>query len=185
MLKKIAIGLLVLVFAFVALVATQPAHFHIERSASIAAPPELVFSFINDFRRWGAWSPWEKLDPNMKREYSGSPSGAGAKYDWAGNDDVGEGGMRIEESQPPSRVSLEIEFRKPWQATNQTTFSITPTASGSDVTWGMDGTSDFMFKAVGLVMNMDETVGKDFQAGLENLKRVAEAESSQRGNATP
>ena len=175
MLKKIAIGLVVVIVLFVGVVATRPSTFHVERSAKIAAPPAAVFSLINDFHRWPSWSPWEKLDPNMKREYSGAPAGVGAAYDWSGNDDVGVGSMRITDSQAPTKVAIALEFKQPWQASNQTLFSVAPDAAGSTITWGMDGQSNFMFKAISLFMDMDQMVGKDFEAGLANLARVAEA----------
>ena len=175
MLKKIAIGVLAVVVVFGLVVATRPSHFHVERSAKVAAPPEVVFAFINDFRRWPSWSPWEKLDPGMKREHSGAPQGKGAVYDWAGNDEVGVGRMSITDSQPPSTVAIALEFKKPWQATNTTLFSVAGDATGSKVTWGMDGENDFMLKAVSMFMDMDAVIGKDFEAGLDNLQRVAEA----------
>jgi hypothetical protein len=180
MLKKIAIAVSLLVVVFIAVVVSQPSSFHVERSARMAAPPEVVFPFINDFHRWPSWSPWEKLDPNMQREYSGEPQGKGAAYDWSGNDDVGKGSMRIIESQPPSTVAIALEFKEPWQATNATLFSVSPDGGGSRVTWGMDGESNFMFKAMGLFMNLDEMVGKDFEAGLDNLSRVTEVEATKR-----
>jgi hypothetical protein len=175
MLKKIAIAAVVLVVLFVGAAATRPSHFHVERSASVSAPPEVVFAFINDFHQWPAWSPWEKLDPGMKREYSGAAQGVGAKYDWAGNDDVGSGSMRIEDSQPSSRLRIALEFKTPFEASNETIFSLTPEAGATTVTWGMDGENNFMFKAMGLFMDMDEMIGKDFEEGLGNLERVAEA----------
>lgn len=184
MLKKIAIALLVFVALFVVVVATRPSTFHVERSARVDAPPNVVFPLINDFHRWPAWSPWEKLDPAMKREYSGAAQGTGAAYDWWGNDDVGVGSMRITDSRAPTSVTIALEFKEPWQATNTTLFSVAPEASGSTVTWGMDGESNFMFKAVGLFMDMDEMVGKDFEAGLANLQRVAAAEAARGASAT-
>jgi carbon monoxide dehydrogenase subunit G len=185
MLKKILSGVVGVIVLFVVVVSTRPSIFHVERSARVAAPPEVVFPLINDFHRWSSWSPWEKLDPNMKRDYSGSPQGKGAAYAWSGNDDVGVGNMRITESQPPASVTIALEFQKPWQATNTTLFSVAPDASGSRVTWGMDGQSNFMFKAVGLFMNMDEMVGKDFEAGLSNLQRVAEAQAARSALTAP
>jgi uncharacterized protein YndB with AHSA1/START domain len=185
MLKKIAIAVLLVVVVFIAVVASRPSQFHVERSARVAAPPEAVFPLINDFHRWPSWSPWEKLDPGMQREYSGEPQGKGAAYAWTGNDDVGKGSMRIIESQPPSTVAIALEFKEPWQATNATLFSVNPDGDGSRVTWGMDGESNFMFKAVGLFMNMDEMVGKDFEAGLDNLARVAEVEAKTGAAAAP
>ena len=185
MLKKIAIALLLVVVVFIAVVASRPSRFHVERSARLAAPPEVVFPFINDFHRWPSWSPWEKLDPAMQRKYSGEPQGKGAAYEWSGNDDVGKGAMRIIESQPPSTVAIELEFKEPWQATNATLFNLQPDGTGSRVTWGMDGENNFMFKAVGLFMNMDEMVGKDFEAGLDNLSRVTEIEAKKGAVASP
>lgn len=185
MLKKIAIALLLAIVVFIAVVASRPSHFHVERSARLAAPPEVVFPFINDFHRWPSWSPWEKLDPAMQREYSGEPQGKGAVYEWSGNDDVGKGGMRIIESQPPSTVAIALEFKEPWQATNATLFSVQPDGAGSRVTWGMDGENSFMFKAVGLFMNMDEMVGKDLAAGLDNLSRVTEIEAKKAAAPQP
>lgn len=185
MLKKIAIAALIVVVLFVAAVATRPSHFHVERSASVSAPAEVVFGFINDFHHWPAWSPWEKLDPGMKREYSGAAQGVGARYDWAGNDDVGSGSMSIEDSQASSSLRIALEFKTPFEASNEASFNLTPEAGATTVTWGMDGENNFMFKAMGLFMNMDEMIGKDFQEGLANLKRVAEAAPSQPKAAVP
>jgi hypothetical protein len=185
MLKKIAIALLVVVVAFIAVVASRPSHFHVERSAQMAAPPEVVFPLINDFHRWPSWSPWEKLDPAMQREYSGAPQGKGAAYDWSGNDDVGKGSMRIVDSQAPTTVAIALEFKEPWQATNATLFRVLPDAGGSRVTWGMDGENNFMLKAVGLFMDMDQMVGKDFEAGLDNLARVSAIEAKKGSAPAP
>jgi hypothetical protein len=185
MLKKIAIAALVLVVLFVAAAATRPSFFHVERSASVAAPSEAVFALVNDFHQWPAWSPWEKLDPAMKREYSGSAQGVGAEYSWVGNDDVGSGSMRIEDSQPPSRVLIALEFKTPFEASNKASFNLSPAAGTTTVTWGMDGENNFMFKAMGLFMNMDEMIGKDFEEGLGNLKRLAEAAPGQPKAAAP
>lgn len=185
MLKKIAIALALLVVVFIGVVASRPSRFHVERSARMAAPPDVVFWLINDFRRWPTWSPWEQLDPDMRREYSGEPMGKGAAYAWSGNDEVGTGSMRIVDSQPPTAVAIDLEFKEPWQATNATLFSIRPDADGSRVTWGMDGENTFMLKAVGLFMDMDAMVGKDFEAGLDKLARVAEVEAKQAGAPLP
>ena len=184
LLTKVGLGLLGALALASAVVATRPSHFHVERSAAIPAPPELVFPLIDDFHRWPEWSPWEKLDPDMKREYTGPASGPGANYEWTGNEDVGRGSMRITESQAPSRVAIALEFKEPWQATNTTLFSIAPAPSGATVTWGMDGESNFVFKAISLFMDMDSMVGKDFEVGLSNLARVAQAEA-ERSAARP
>jgi carbon monoxide dehydrogenase subunit G len=160
-------------------VALQPAQFHIERSTTTAAPPATVFAQVNDFHAWRAWSPWEKLDPNMRRMFDGPGSGVGAKYSWSGNDDVGEGKMTIEGSDAPSHIEIKLEFIKPFAATNTATFKFVPEGNGTKITWSMDGNNNFMAKAFGMVMNMDQLVGKDFELGLAQLKKVAEAKSGQ------
>jgi uncharacterized protein YndB with AHSA1/START domain len=172
--KKILIGIGVVLLVLVVIVMLQPSTFHIERSTSIAAPPERAFSLVNDFRAWRGWSPWEELDPQLKRNYEGAPSGAGAKYSWSGNDEVGAGKMTIEQSQPPSRIQIKLEFLKPFEATNTTTFSFVPAGAGTKVIWAMDGNSNFMSKAFGLFMDMDQLVGKDFERGLAQMKSLAE-----------
>jgi len=175
MLKKVGIGVVVLVVVLVVFIATRPSTFHIERSTKIAAPPELIFGLIDDFRKWQDWSPWEKLDPAMKKTHSGAPSGTGAIYSWTGNDDVGEGRMTITSSKPPEQVQIKLEFLKPWEATNTTTFTVKSGDGGANVTWAMDGNNNFASKAFGLFMDMDAMIGKDFEKGLSAMKALAEA----------
>lgn len=175
MLKKILIGVAAVLLLFVIVVATRPADFRVERSITIAAPPAVVFGQVNDFHAWAAWSPWEKLDPGMKRTYTGPPSGTGATYEWQGNDDVGEGRMTIEKSTPPSTVGIKLEFIKPFAATNVTTFTFAEQGPGTKVTWAMEGTNNFFAKAFGLFMDMDKLVGADFERGLASMKAISEA----------
>jgi hypothetical protein len=177
MLKKILVGLVV-VFAFlVAFIATRPSRFLVERSAVIAAPRAVVFARLADFGKWGSWSPWEKLDPAMKRTVSGAPATVGHAYAWSGNAKAGEGRMTITEL-TPERLEIRLEFLKPWKAINETVFTVVPEGSGSRVTWTMSGTSGFVMKAFGLVTSMDAMVGKDFEQGLRNLRAAAEADVS-------
>jgi hypothetical protein len=77
MLKKILIALLAIIAVFLIVVALQPSEFHVERTATVAAPPATVFDQVNDFHKWDAWSPWAKLDPNAKITFEGPPSGTG------------------------------------------------------------------------------------------------------------
>jgi hypothetical protein len=178
MLKRIAVIAAVLFAVLLLVVGTRPGHLHVERSMSMAASPTVVFPLIDDFHAWQSWSPWEKLDPNMKREITGAPRGKGALYNWFGNDDVGSGTMEIVDSDPLQKVQIRLEFKQPWAATNTTTFTLVPVsspASGTRVTWSMDGENSFSAKAMGLVMDMDQMIGKDFESGLTNLQAVAEA----------
>lgn len=175
MLKKILIGLAVVIGVFVVIVAMQPAEFKISRKATIAAPAAVVFGQINDFHKWSAWSPWEKMDPNMKRTFDGQPAGTGAGYAWVGNDQVGEGRMTITDSRPNELILIKLEFLKPFAATNDTAFSLISEGGQTVVTWTMAGTNNFLAKAFCLFMDMDKMVGGDFEKGLEAMKAVSEA----------
>jgi len=176
MVGKILIALVVVVAAFVIVVATRPAEFHIERSITVGTPPTRVFAQVNDLHAWAAWSPWEKLDPKMERTHSGAPAGPGATYAWKSESGkVGQGRMTIEKSEAPVLVVVTLEFIKPFAATNTVTFSFEDTTQGTKVTWAMDGRNGFMGKAFALLMNMDKTVGGDFERGLVGLKAVAES----------
>lgn len=175
MIKKILLGLVVLLAIFAVVVAFQPAAFRVARSGRIAAPPAAVFSEVNDFHKWDAWSPWAKLDPAMKQTHEGAPAGKGAIYSWAGNSDVGEGRMTITESRPPELVRIQLDFIKPFAATNTTEFTFKPDGNGTTVDWVMTGEKNYISKAVCMFMDMDKMVGGDFEKGLAALKKVVES----------
>lgn len=175
MLKKILIALAVLIVAFVAIVAMQPSEFRIERTAIISAPPSVVFAQVNDFHKWGAWSPYEDRDPAMKKSYEGAPAGTGAIYRWAGNSEVGEGSTTIIDSRPDERITIKLEFVKPFAATNTAEFTFEPEGEQTAVTWSLSGRNNFISKTMCLFMDMDKMVGGDFEKGLAQLKTVAEA----------
>lgn len=178
MLNTLAIigaGLVVLVAALLVYATTRPDKFRVERTAGIKAPPDKIFALINDFQRWSAWSPYEKLDPAMRRTHSGTSSGRGAVYEWSGNGKAGAGRMEIVETSPPSRIIIMLDFIKPFEAHNTAEFTLVPNGDATDVTWAIYGPSHFMTKVMGLFLNMDRLIGKDFEAGLANLKAVAEA----------
>lgn len=183
MFKKILLGLAVVLVALCGVIATRPSSFTVQRTATLKAPPDVAFALVNDFHHWGEWSPWDKLDPNQKRTFEGAIAGAGSSYGWSGNDQVGEGRMTIEESKANELVRIKLEFLKPWAATNSTTFAFTPAAEGVSVTWKMEGHNDFMGKAMSLFMDMDGMVGKDFENGLANMGKAAEAETQKRAEA--
>jgi hypothetical protein len=176
--KRLLLILLAVVAAFAAFVATRPGTFHVERSATMSASAAAIQAHLEDFHAWPGWSPWEKLDPDMKRTHEGSPSGVGAVYAWSGNGDVGEGRMTITGVEPASRVAIRLEMIKPWAATNECAFVLTPDGDATKVTWSMDGKNDFVSKAMGVFMDMDQMIGKDFEQGLANLKTLVEAEAA-------
>ncbi len=147
----------------------------VERSATIAAPPARIYEELVDFHRWTAWSPWEDLDPQLQRTYSGPESGVGAVYAWSGNRKAGKGQMEIREATEPSKVGIDLEFVKPFKASNDTVFTIEPEGSGSRVTWRLTGKKTAMTKVMGIFTSMDKMVGPDFEKGLARLKAVTEA----------
>jgi hypothetical protein len=173
--KWVALVIVLLVGGFAIVVAMQPADYTVTRSGTMAAAPATVFSQVNDFHKWEAWSPWAKLDPNAKNSFEGAPSGTGAAFAWAGNKDVGEGRMTITESRPSDVIRLKLDFIKPFASTCDTEFTFKPEAGATRVTWTMSGRKNFISKAFCLFADMDKMVGGDFEKGLANLKAVAEA----------
>jgi hypothetical protein len=179
MLKKIGLAVLGVVVVFLVVVAVQPAEFQVQRSATLAAPADIAFAQVNDFHAWNDWSPWSKRDPNMKTSFEGPSAGTGASYGWVGNREVGEGRMTITDSKPNRSIDISLEFKKPFEATNHTLFTFTPqdgkTGDKTLVTWSMDGKNNFVGKAFGMFMNMDKLVGGDFETGLAQMQKSADA----------
>jgi len=166
--------LVALVVALLVYAATKPDTFRVQRSASINAPPEKIFALIEDYHRWPAWSPYEKLDPTMQRTYSGAARGAGAVYEWEGNKKAGQGRMEITNVTPPSQITINLDFVRPFQAHNIVVFRLNPTGASAHITWAMHGPLPYVAKVMHMVFNMDRMVGKDFETGLANLKAIAE-----------
>jgi hypothetical protein len=174
------LAVIIVIIAVVVLVAAlQPSEFRVVRSASMSAPASDIFAQVNDFHHWQAWSPWAKRDPAMKQNYEGAPSGAGAIYSWAGNKEVGEGRMTLTESRPNDLIRINLEFMKPFKATNTAEFSFKPDGNQTAVTWSMSGRKVFIMKVFGLFMNMDKMIGGDFEKGLASMKSVVEAKKAE------
>lgn len=174
MFKIIGIIVVVLIVALLVFAATKPDMFHVQRAASIKAPREKIFALINDFRRWGSWSPYEKLDPTMKRTFSGPASGKGAVYEWDGNRHVGKGRVEITDTSPPSKVRITLDMVKPFEAHNLVEFTLEAKGHSTNVTWAMDGRTAYIGKVMHIFFSMDSMVGKQFEEGLANLKTIAE-----------
>jgi uncharacterized protein YndB with AHSA1/START domain len=171
----ILVVLVLVVAGVLVAAAAKPDSFRVERSTSINAPPERVYPLIADFHRWTAWSPWEKIDPALRRTYSGAASGPGAVYEWEGNNKVGKGRMEILQARPPSDLRIKLDFLKPFEAHNTAEFTLKASPAGTNVTWAMYGPNTFMAKIMQVVVSMDKLIGKDFEAGLANLKAAAES----------
>ncbi len=173
MLKTILLIAAVGVVILLVVVATRPDTFTVTRSAVLAAPPAAIFAQVNSFRRWEAWSPWAKLDPQSKATFDGPESGTGATFHWSGNAEVGEGTQRIVESRPDELVRIKIDFVKPFEGTSDVELTFEPEADGTRVTWTMTGKQNFVGKAMSLVMDCDKMIGPKFEEGLANLGAVA------------
>jgi uncharacterized protein YndB with AHSA1/START domain len=173
MVKKVLLAVVVILVVAVAGIGgaalRQPDTYRVERSVSMAVPPEAAYQQVADFHAWDRWSPWAKLDPAMKTEFGGAAGQPGSTYAWIGNDKVGEGRMTITEVVPPSRVAIKLEFIKPFASVADTTFTFAPSGGGTKVTWAMGGKNDFMGKVMCVFMDMDKMIGKDFEKGLAQL----------------
>ncbi|MGE0283628.1 MAG: SRPBCC family protein [Rhizobiaceae bacterium] len=173
MLTTILLLILLIIVALLAYAATRPGSFRIERNTSIKATPEKISALLEDFREWRKWSPWEELDPNLKRNYSGAEKGVGAAYAWEGNNKAGHGRMEILEASP-RRVRIKLDFLKPFKASNTAEFTLTPAGENTTVNWAMHGAQPFMVKLMSIFMDMEKMVGPDFEKGLAAMKRAAE-----------
>lgn len=174
MVKKILLGLLVLIALVLILAVTRPDAFRVERSIAVKAEPAKVYALLNDFHQFPNWSPWRNLDPAMQTTYSGAPSGQGAVYAWTGNDAVGAGRMEILQTVPDSSVTVKLDFLKPFEAHNTTQYTLVSNGGTTTVTWAMFGPSPYISKVMGVFVSMDSMIGKDFERGLARLKALAE-----------
>ena len=166
--------IIVLLGVLLGVAASKPNEFTVRRTTRISATPDRIFPQINDFHNWAAWSPYEKLDATMKKTFTGASSGKGAVYEWDGNSKVGKGRMEITDASAPRKVVIKLDFVRPFRASNTSEFTLEPQGDSTDVTWSMRGASPFMMKVMGVFMNMDNLVGRDFETGLANLKANAE-----------
>jgi len=172
------------ILAFCLAISLRPSTYVVQRSATISAPPNIVFAQINDLRAWDAWSPWSKLDPNSKTTFSDPSAGKGASFSWDGNDRIGAGTMTILESKPDEIVAIDQEFTRPFAGKSRVAFVLRPEGMGTVVQWKMDGVNDFIGKAICMFMDMDAMVGKDFEQGLANLKAVTEQQAASQNPTT-
>ncbi len=178
MLKKILIALVVIVAAFLVVVAMQPSEFRVERSTTIAAPPEAVFPHVNDMHKWDPWSPWAKMDPAAKVGFDGPDAGEGAVMSWAGNKQVGAGKMTIIESKPNELIKFKIDVSEPYAGTSTSSFTFKPEGDKTVVTWSMEAHHNFLENAMCLLTNGRGMVEGQLDEGLAKLKFVVEQAKS-------
>jgi hypothetical protein len=175
MLTIVLLVLAAIVTVVLILAALRPAAMRVERHAVIAAAPADVFAEVNDFHRWLAWSPWEKMDPTMQRSFEGEATGPGAVYGWNGNRRVGSGRMTLLESRPAELIRIKLEFFKPMAGVCQAEFSFKPEGETTMITWSMTGKNSYLCRIVSLFISLDKMLGNQFEEGLTNLRRLAEA----------
>ncbi len=174
MLKKIALAVLAIVIVILGMAAMKPDTFTVKRVVTIKAPPEKIAPLVTDFHQWASWSPWEHLDPAMKRTFSGAPAGKGAIYEWVGNKDVGKGRMEVLDAATPAKTVIKLDFLQPFESHNVTEFTLVPQGEMTQVTWDMTGPMPFISKIMSVFVRMDAMIGKDFERGLANMKATAE-----------
>ena len=172
-LKILSLLIVVLVGAVLVMAALKPDTFRISRSTTVNAPAAKIHPFVDDFKRWTLWSPWEHKDPAMRRTFSERTAGQGATYAWDGNADVGAGRMTILES-TPARIGVALEFLKPMTNQAKAVFTFVPQGEATVVTWSMEGQNPFLSKVMHVFFDFDKLVGADFERGLAALKAVAE-----------
>ena len=190
MLVKVLIGVAGVLVLFAVVVATRPSAYHVERKLEIAAPADLVFGVLNDLHQFAGvmvlfGSPWETIDPHMQKTFAGPTAGVGQSYAWNSKKEIGAGTMTIEESVPGRKVGVKLEFVKPMKSTATCALTLAGTPTGSSVTWSMDGNHNFIGKAFGMFMDMDQMLGTDIEKGLARLKTVAESKQAAMAAAAP
>ena len=179
MMKKIALGIALVVAIAAVGIALQPSAFVVERTVSIDAPAARIYPRIASVREMDEWSPWVKMDPQMQTVYDGPDSGVGSRSSWEGPQ-MGKGRLTVTAVDPTAAVEMKLEMLTPMEATNRVLFRLRPGNAGTDVTWRMEGTNGFVGKAMSLVANMDQMVGAPFEQGLAALKNVVESDAKQR-----
>jgi uncharacterized protein YndB with AHSA1/START domain len=155
--------------------AAEKSEYEVTRTSTIAAPPEVIFELLVDLRRWREWSPWEDIDPDLRRSYSGPASGVGAVYEWAGNRKAGQGRMEIVSAESPVRLEIALQFIKPFKSSTTTTFVLDEREGSTHVTWRLVGPKTFTTRLMGIFMSMDKMVGRDFERGLARLSAAAQS----------
>ena len=145
----------------------------VERTRTIQAPVERVYPLIADFHQWTRWSPWEDLDPDLHRAYSGADAGVGAVYAWSGNRKAGAGRMEIVKAEADRLVEIDLRFEKPFKSQNTTTFVLEPVGETTSVTWRMTGPRPMLMRLTQKFFDMDKLIGKDFDKGLDKMALVA------------
>jgi Polyketide cyclase / dehydrase and lipid transport len=174
MIKTMLLLLLAALAGLLIYASTKPDTFAVQRSTLVAASPERLHLLINDIRQLNRWSPYIAKDPKIVLTYRGPAAGPGAAFDFKGNQEVGQGSITIL-STAPLHVGMRLDMLSPFEGHNLIDFTLEPQGAHTKVTWAMHGPSPYISKVMGVIFNMDQMIGRDFEAGLAKLKALAEA----------
>ena len=174
MLKKILIGLIVIVGAILTYAALQPSHYSIVREVTINSPAAAIFPWINNSQKTQSWVPWAEMDPALKMTYSGPAEGVGSSAHWTSEGHMGVGSAIIVETTPNKSVKTTVQYEKPFAGTQDVEISIVETNGISVVQWSANGQNNFIGRVMCLFVNMDKKVGESFEKGLSKLKTTVE-----------
>lgn len=183
--KKIllsVLGILVAIIALVLIIASfRPADWKIERSTTINAPRETVWALVSNLDRYGEWSPFAQLDPNMSKTIENHGAQVGSTYAWDGNKEAGAGKMTFVDVKPLESIQIELDFLRPFPATNRVDYTFREEGGQTNFTWTMtgkyEGLSGLMGKTFDMLMDMDKMVGAEFEKGLTAVKTISEREA--------
>ncbi len=174
MLKKIGLGVGVLVLGVLGYAAIKPSEFFISRELVIQSSPNAIFPYINSSKVSHEWMPWKDSDPSVQMQFSGPDYGLGSKATWDGKGKMGTGSAEVVESIVDKSVKTQLTYTKPMVMSQLAEVSLTPTEQGTVVKWSVSGKSSFVGRLFCLFMNMDKMVGGEFEKGLGRLKTLVE-----------
>lgn len=176
MAKKIVLGIVAVLIIFLGYVSTREGKFKYERSGVINAPADKIFPYLSDFSKGGEWSPYEKIDPNMKKNITGAPATVGHAMDFEGNSDAGSGRLEIVSVSQNESVDIKLIMTKPMHAENIVTYRLTPEGTGTRFSWSMSGDGGFLTKLISVFIDCEKMIAGQFEQGIANLKALIEAQ---------
>lgn len=172
MIKKILLGLVAIIALILMAAAFKSPDFRVERSRTIAAPPEALFGWFNNPKKFDEFNPWLKLDPSAKTEYTGPEAGVGAVASWVG-DKTGKGKATITESKPNELIRLRMDWIEPMEGVSTVDYTFKPEGGKSTVTWAMYGKSNFVGRIFSIFVSCESMCGPEFEKGLADLEKLA------------
>ncbi len=174
MIKKILLGLLVIILIFLGYVSTREGKFRYEYSEVIHAPADKVFEMMSDFKKGSLWSPFERVDPTMKKTYLGTDGQVGSVLEFDGNKEAGSGKLEMLKLVPNEAVDIRLIMTKPFKADNLIEYRLKPEGDGTRFTWSLSGDGGFPNKLITLFIDCEKMVVDQFKKGIANLKPLVE-----------